>query len=199
MEFNMNGNNKDTNYRYKMPCFNVTIAGKGNGIYTIFNNINDISRTMNHPSDVIFRWIASVTGSNYIPTRDTLTGTHKSDDLQELILGYIKYLVMCPKCGIPETVPKVVGVKNNASLKLCCSACKNEAPVKSPNKTIDKGVDIIIKYLNAGGEWSTTKGTMVQTSKTEDYEQSDDNPNQTKPHSDVQSDPVDDYNPFDSM
>lgn len=194
----MNGNDKDTSYRYKMPCFNVTIAGKGNGVYTIFNNINDISRTMNHPTEVLFKWLAAVTGSNYIPSRDTITGTHKPDELKELILTYIKYIVMCPKCGIPETVPKVIGTKKNTSLILCCSACKNESSVKSPNKNIDKGIDIITKYLNNGGSWTTTKGTMVQTSsKIEHMEQSDEHSGQLNTKVDVQTEPIEEFNPFD--
>lgn len=170
MQINMNGNENDTSYRYKMPAFNVQVAGKGNGIYTIFNNINDISKVINHPVEVILKYIAAVTGSNYIQAKNTITGTHTSDELKQLILLYIKYLVMCPVCNIPETVPEVEGSKKNVKLKLCCSACKNVSIVKSPNKHIDKGNDIIIKYLNAGGAWKTTKGTMVQTSESKDLE-----------------------------
>ena len=53
---------------------------------------------------------------------------------------------------------------------MCCSACKNISSVTNPNKHIDKGIDIIIKYLKSGGTWKTTKGSMVQTSDTIDFE-----------------------------
>ena len=169
MSINMNGNDKDTSYRYTMPAFNVQVAGKGNGIYTIFNNINDISKAINHPSEIILKYIAAVTGSNYNQSKNTITGTHTPDELKQLILMYIKNLVMCQVCNNPETIPEVEGSKKNVKLKLCCSACKNVSNVTNSNKHIDKGIDIIIKYLNSGGTWKTTKGTMVQISDSSDF------------------------------
>ncbi len=165
MEINMNGNDNDTHYRYKMPAFEVQVAGKGNGIYTIFNNIDDISKAMNHPVEVILKYIAVVTGSNYIQAKNTITGSHTSAELKQHILQYIKHLVMCPACGIPETVPEIEGNKKNVTFKLCCSACKNTSEVICQNKHITKGIDIIVKYIKAGNEWKTTKGTMVQSNK----------------------------------
>lgn len=162
MSINMNGNTNDTNYRYTMSEFNVTIGGKGNGVYTIFNNVEDMCNSMNHPVSVVMSYIAAMTGSNYIVNRNTITGTHKTTELTTIILEYIKYLVMCPVCNIPETIPKIQGAKKNATIVLCCSACKNETPVKNINKRINKGIDIIIKYIKAGNTWETSKGTMVQ-------------------------------------
>jgi hypothetical protein len=106
-------------------------------------------------------YIAASTGSNYIASRNTITGTHNTEELTAIILEYIKQLVMCPVCNIPETIPKMQGTKKNASLILCCSACKNETPVKGVNKRITKGIDIILKYIKAGNVWTTSKGTMV--------------------------------------
>lgn len=167
MSINMNGNTNDINYRYTMDKFHVTIGGKGNGIYTVFNNIGDVCKSINHPIDVIMGYIAATTGSNYIAARNTITGTHKTDELTLIILEYIKHLVMCPKCNIPETIPKIQGTKKNAIIILSCSACKNESPIKSVNKRIDKGIDIILKYLKGGNTWTTSKGTMIQQSCTQ--------------------------------
>jgi translation initiation factor 2 beta subunit (eIF-2beta)/eIF-5 len=164
MSINMNGNTNDTNYRYTMSEFNVTIGGKGNGVYTMFNNIEDVCKSMNHPVDVVMSYIAAMTGSNYIAVRNTITGTHKTTELTTIILEYIKYLVMCPICNIPETIPKIKGAKKNATIVICCSACKNETPVKNVNKRIIKGIDIIIKYLKANNNWETSKDVMVQQS-----------------------------------
>lgn len=163
----MNGNVTDNNYRYTIDKPNVTICGKGNGIYTMFNNIDKICKSINHPKDILMGYIASVTCSNYNALRDTITGEHNTDDLILIILEYIKYLVMCPKCNIPETIPKIQGTKKNATIILCCSACKNESPVKNVNKRIDKGIDIIYKYLNKkDNTWIISKGLMVQQSDT---------------------------------
>lgn len=176
MEFNMNGNDKDSSYRYTVPEFKVNIAGRGNGIYTIFYNVDDISKKINHPSDIIFKYIASITGSNYIPERNTITGTHKPDELKEQLLTYIKYLVMCPKCNIPETIPQLTSTKKKSSIELFCSACKNVSPINIPNKNIDKGIDIIIKYLKSGKEWKTTKGNMVSIDSKSNEDSSDIDP-----------------------
>jgi translation initiation factor 2 beta subunit (eIF-2beta)/eIF-5 len=164
MVINMNGNTKDTNYRYTMDEPVITIGGQGNGVYTMFHNIGNICKSMNHPVEVVMSYIAAITGSNYIAARNTITGAHTSGIIIPIILGYIKYLVMCPKCKIPETIPKINGTKKNAIIILCCSACKNETPIKIINKRIDKGVDIIIKYLKSGNDWTTSKGTMVRQS-----------------------------------
>lgn len=160
MSINMNGNNNDDFYRYKMPSFQVKIGGRGNGIYTIFENIDKISKSINHPADVILKYIASVSGSNYIPDKCTITGAHTTDKLNEIIIQYIKCLVMCPLCNIPETVPTVSGTKKNVELKLKCSACNNESNVKYNNKNCEKGIDIIIKYIKAGGEWKLSKSMV---------------------------------------
>ena len=165
MEINMNGNDNDPTYRYRIPAFNVTIAGQGNGIYTVFKNIDDISKRMNHPKEVLMKYIASITGSNYNQSRDAITGSHTSNELKIIILQYIKFLVMCPECSIPETIPQIEGNKKNSTIKLCCFACKGENPIKQSNKQIDKGTDIIIKYLKAGSEWKICKGSMVSQRK----------------------------------
>lgn len=162
---NMNGNDNDTNYRYKMPVFKVTVAGKGNGVYTIFNNIDAISKAINHPSEVIMKYLAAVSGSSYIQARETITGPHDPTELKEFIMEYNRYLVFCSKCGIPETVPGLSGNKKNPKLEFSCSACKHTTEAKSINKRIDKGIDIICKYLKAGGEWKVHKGTCVSQAK----------------------------------
>ncbi len=158
---NMNGNKNDTNYRYTMPEFNITITGKSSGICTIINNINDISNSINHPPEVIMKYIASVTGSNYIQARESITGSHTIDELNDIIIEYIKYLVFCQRCFIPETIPCLSGSKKNIKLEFCCSGCKTTMFAQSPNKRIEKGVDIIIKYLKTDSEWKMKKGTIV--------------------------------------
>ena len=162
MSINMNGNMNDMNYRYKMPKVITKISGRGNGIYTIFTNIEDVCKSINHPIEVILSYIATITGSNCIFERNTITGTHNGEYVTELLLEYIKYLIMCPKCNIPETIPVLNGKKKNMYITLNCSACKNETMVESINKRINKGTDIIIKYLKSGHVWPVSKGTMVK-------------------------------------
>lgn len=189
MTFNMNGNNNDPNYRYTLPMFQVTIGGSGNGIYTIFTNIENISKQMNHPSEVILKYIASITGSSYIQERNTITGIHTAEGLENKILEYIKYLVICPKCGIPETKPELCGTKKNITINLRCFACKSISEVKGINKQISKGIDIIIKYIKSGGIWIISKGTTVkQINETLETPETNETPEASY-----------NYNPFDNI
>jgi translation initiation factor 2 beta subunit (eIF-2beta)/eIF-5 len=161
-KINMNGS-EDESYRYKMPGFDVSMGGAGNGRFTILNNIDNISRAVNHPVPVICRFITSITGSSYIEARKQITGTYTASELNRLIIEYIKSVVLCPKCGIPETIPSVVGSKKNANIKLSCSACKTESQLKPINKYADKAIDILIKYINSNGieKWTVSKGSIV--------------------------------------
>lgn len=173
MKINMNGSD-DPSYRYRMPGFEVVNGGGGNGRFTVLRNIDDISRSINHPVQVICKFIAGITGSNYIEARQELTGSHSASDLNKLILQYIKNLVLCPKCNIPETIPSVYGSKKNAGIEVTCSACKNKTQLSANNKYADKGIDIIVKYLNANNPWTITKGTIVMNETTNMSEKSDD-------------------------
>ena len=56
----------------------------------------------------------------------------------------------------------MVGNKKRAELFLACNACNNESPVVSTKKNIERGIDIIIKYLQAGNEWKIPKGSIVR-------------------------------------
>lgn len=162
---NMNGL-EDESYRYKMPSFIITQMGAGNGKYTQLNNIDNISSSINHPPHIICRYIASITGSSFTESTKQLTGWHDANTLNNLVIDYIKNLVLCPKCGIPETIPSVYGSKKNAGINLTCSACKTESKVIPKNKNVDKAIDIIVKYLVAGNTWTTTKGTLVEQENT---------------------------------
>jgi len=161
-KINMNGSD-DPSYRYKMPSFDIINGGNGNGRFTVLRNIEQISRAINHPVIVICKFIAGITGSNYIEARQELTGSHTISDLNKHIIQYIKNMVLCPKCNIPETIPSVYGTKKNAGIELTCSARTNKTPLVSNNKYADKGIDIIVKYLNAKNPWTITKGSIVMT------------------------------------
>lgn len=146
---NINGNFTDSNYRYKIPSFNITIGGKGNGIYTTFNNIDEISQILNHPTEILLSYLAKNTGTSYKKEKNQLTGTHTIDNIHTLILEYVKYLIMCPECNIPETIPII-----SSNLCLQCASCKYEKPVISANFRINHGINIISRYLSKHKSWT---------------------------------------------
>lgn len=43
---------EDPSYRYKMPCMQTKIEGKGNGIKTVLTNVVDVAASLNRDPQV---------------------------------------------------------------------------------------------------------------------------------------------------
>ena len=173
---NINGKT-DPHYRYKMQPISATIAGKGNGIFTIFNNLNDIAKHLNHPTTILLKFISIYFGSMANDDKMTITGGHKNDDLQKALQIYINRFIICPSCDVPETIPALIGSKKDINIELKCSACGKTSAVVCNNKIEEKGLDLIIKYLQKNTWTISHKGTMVTSSKIDKtYEEDIENP-----------------------
>ena len=156
---NINGKN-DSSYRYKMNPIKSSINGKGNGIFTTIHNLNDISTSLNHPSNLILKFLSYYFGSNL--NEYSLTGSYSQLQLQEAIQVYINKFVLCPSCSIPETIPILrKETKKNTLLDLKCSACGKISEVKSNNKIEDKMKELIIKYIEKYNWQISNNGNMV--------------------------------------
>jgi translation initiation factor 2 beta subunit (eIF-2beta)/eIF-5 len=154
---NINGCEDDF-YRYKMEIIQITNGGYGNGQFTIIKNMKRIEKDLNTPSEVLFKYLAYTLGSSYNNKKDSLTGTYTQDNIQLKIYDYINNFVICVYCGIPELTYYII-IKKKIECK--CSACGKINILKSHNKNITKGHDLISKYLESGKKWIKTKGTMV--------------------------------------
>lgn len=77
---NINGDNNDFNYRYKMPIFNFKIEGKGNGIKTLILNLKDICEAIYRNPSFIIKWFSKKLGTftqiNEKTNRFILNETH---------------------------------------------------------------------------------------------------------------------------
>lgn len=158
MSININGLNDDF-YRYKMDKMIITLGGNGNGLYTTINNIESISKSINTPSIIVLKYIASNLGSNYNENKKKFSGHHKIDILQNILYQYINTFVLCNNCNIPELSYKIE-IPNT----MCnCSACGNSININTiVNNKIDlKVVDLINKYLEKEKKWIQIKGNMV--------------------------------------
>lgn len=154
---NINGSN-DYNYRYKMAPINVKLGGYGNGMFTTINNMEEITDAINTPSEIIYKYFASVLGSSYNEKKNTLTGHHTNKKLQEILYEYINSFVLCPLCGIPELTYSLIKISSkNFDLTCMCTACGNNNIIKIKNKQDSKCIDLIIKYLKEK-EWVKIKG-----------------------------------------
>jgi translation initiation factor 5 len=168
---NINGNSSDINYRYKMEKISLTNCGYGNGLYTIINNMDNIGKSINTPSEILYKYLASILGSAFNDKKKSLTGMHSVETIQQHIYDYINKFVICPNCNIPELMYKIENKKVCSSCSACCK-----------NNTIkyNKVLDLIEKYLIKNKEWIQTKGSMVEQ-KHEQHEPENE---------------TDDFNPF---
>lgn len=160
MSININRESDDPFYRYKMPDVKVRQAGKGNGCYTFIDNIEDICRAINTPSNILLNYIARNLGSNLNEKKVTITGHYTYEQILNTIYDYIDYFVLCHKCSIPELTPEIEGSKKKKKLFYSCSACGTKYDVYSDTKSILKTIDSIIKYYSIN-EFVPSKGTMV--------------------------------------
>lgn len=158
---NINGKT-DPSYRYKMNPIKFTINGKGNGIFTIIHNLNDIGKSINHPENLLLKFLSTYFGSISNEEKCSITGSYTDVQLQNAIQIYINRFVLCPACCIPETIPILrKESKKNILLDLKCSACGKTSEVKTNNKTEDKIKDLIIKHIEKYDWQLSNKGNMV--------------------------------------
>lgn len=153
---NINGCD-DNFYRYKMDVVQITNGGCGNGQFTIIKNMKKIEKDINTPSEILFKYLAFTLGSSYNNKKDSLTGTYTQNNIQLKIYDYINHFVICVYCGIPELT--YILIKKNTECR--CAACGQINKINYKNKNIEKGNDLIFKYLDSGKLWIKTKGNMV--------------------------------------
>jgi len=190
---NINGK-VDENYRYKMPAIKSTTAGKGNGVYTIFQNLQDVGKYLNQPPIILLKYLSTFNGSMANDEKMTITGGYSTEELQKALQVYINRFVICPKCGVPETLPQLKKEgKKNITLELKCSSCGTVSCVGCTSKIETKTADLIIKYLDKN-EWCVSnKGTMVKQD-TKSNSSVESNEDQVESNEDEEDE--NEYNPF---
>ena len=122
----------DPHYRYKMPALEIRIAGSGNGIKTILDNLNTISKSLKRPPELILKYIGIEKSAQTKIKNDEfiINGEFLLKDLQNLIDKFIDSFVLCNKCKNPET---------NFSLKKKmirkkCAACGEKTMANNNHK-----------------------------------------------------------------
>ena len=135
---NIGGEESDEFYRYKMPKINIQITGKGNGIQTVLTNIRDIANAIEHPLEVITKYLSYSLGSNYNSEKNFLTGKHQVEDIQKYIIEYINTFVLCDSCKNPETIFSIEGKKKNIQLFIQCASCGYRTKIMTGGKKEEK-------------------------------------------------------------
>ena len=128
--FNVDRNNPDTFYRYKMPKVETKYEGRGNGTKTVIVNMEALGKALNRPNELIHKSFGLGLGTQ--ARRDKIghgryiiNGIHTSERLHEVLDALvIKNLVLCSNCSNPETELHVSKTKN---IYMGCRACGSKS------------------------------------------------------------------------
>lgn len=123
---NINRQTNDMFYRYKMPKLIAKVEGTGNGIKTVLVNVTPIAKALNRPPSYVTKFFGCELGAQtqmYAKDdRYIVNGAHDCEKLQNLLDGFIKRFVLCPKCENPETKLSV-RKRNGGEIHQVCVAC----------------------------------------------------------------------------
>ena len=123
---NINRQTNDMFYRYKMPKLIAKVEGTGNGIKTVLVNVTPIAKALSRPSSYVTKFFGCELGAQtqMYPKDDRyiVNGAHDCEKLQNLLDGFIKRFVLCPKCENPETKLSV-RKRSGGEIHQVCVAC----------------------------------------------------------------------------
>lgn len=142
---------EDFSYRYKMPTVVGKIEGKGNGIKTVIVNIGDLATALNRDPQEVNKFFGCEMGAQTTFNEDTMkaivNGAHTDPKLQDCVHKYVEKFVLCPNCGLPETVYSIkqgciwhkcaaCGAKEMVDMnhKLCTFILSQEKKLKDKKK-----------------------------------------------------------------
>lgn len=157
MTLNIDRENVDAFYRYKMEAIQAKCEGRGNGTKTVLTNLENIGRDIAHDVNLVFSFIRAslgVQGTNK-KGRFIITGHHDQLVLQGLIFDFIDEFVLCRTCRNPET--HLSCATKTALLRQDCKACGSNIPLQSRHKFFEK----ICRFYLSKNEYETKPKEMT--------------------------------------
>ena len=148
-------NSKDEKQRYKMPTILTKTESGGNGVKTIFPNIEEVSRAIFREPEVLHKFFGYELGAQatYIAKENKylVMGEFPTEIIQNKVFTFIEKFVLCSKCRCPET--DVESGNKGKSVVLRCRACGtgNVAPVN------EKMTPLLLKFAVKHSESNTTR------------------------------------------
>ncbi|KAK7207421.1 domain found in IF2B/IF5-domain-containing protein [Myxozyma melibiosi] len=169
MSVNIQRDNHDPFYRYKMPLIVSKIEGRGNGIKTVIVNNADVARALARPPMYVTKFfgleLGAQTSINETTDRYMVNGAHDAPKLQDLLDVFINKFVLCTSCRNPET--DLVITKDQMIYK-DCKACGKRSPIDIRHKL----AGVIVK--NPPSSSSSKKGTASAIKKSKKNKSGDD-------------------------
>ena len=152
--------NKFTDYRYQMKKLEINHSGKGKNKITTIINLNEVSKDIGHPPDILIKALAGK-GSRYDSEKKFIKGTISYDEIEKRLYDYILNFVLChnkpqillksedkknnkEKCLKPET--ELYLDKNNLISK--CNVCSGHTPITSNDKLKKSIINDMIKFIS---------------------------------------------------
>jgi translation initiation factor 5 len=145
MELNINRENNDPFYRYKMEKISITFEGKGK--QTKLNNLINISKNINIPVSIILKYLGKSFSIQSNESSLSLNGHLKESNIQEKIYEMIDFFVLCKKCNIPEISYEL----DKKNIKCSCSACGSNYNLESNKKLESKVIEFMKIYIAKNG------------------------------------------------
>lgn len=125
---------EDPEYRYKMPCIQGKVEGRGNGIKTAIPNMTQVALSLHRDPGEVTKFFGCELGAQTTWSPDTeraiVNGAHTTSDLQSKIFIYIEEFVLCPNCRLPETNYSV----KNGAIYHKCGACGAKEMINMQHK-----------------------------------------------------------------
>merc|ERR1712080_794361 len=147
---NIDQENEDNYYRYKMPPIQIKVEGKAGNPFTIIENLSDISNSLKRSTTIILKFFSSELGTKAITEKQAsekntkdfnrfkLVGRFNREDLQDKLYSFINNYVLCERCRNPETFFN----KQKKVLNRVCFACGHKTNTKGKlSQSIIKNID----------------------------------------------------------
>jgi translation initiation factor 5 len=132
-QVNIDPNNSDASYRYKMPSLQTKIKGRGNGIQTVVINIHEVSRALRVLPAYPTKFFGLELGAQSTCKENCaiINGAHSVQTLSKLLNKYIEIFVLCPTCKLPETT---ISISSKDAIEMDCAACGYNGLLKTAHK-----------------------------------------------------------------
>lgn len=128
----------DMFYRYRMPSIIVKIEGSGNGIKTVFPNIEDVCDAISRPLEVVMKYLQEEIGAQRTmkksneATKCFVMGRFDQERIQKVVDKFVESFVLCEKCRSPETTLSADVVTQ--TVFSTCDACGKRLKLKGAKK-----------------------------------------------------------------
>lgn len=117
----------DTNYRYKISVIEITHLIKKGTKITVLTNMDKFSKELIFDKNLLIRILGKKlsckSGIDKTTNNYYLQGEFSSQQIKEILYGFIKDYLLCSTCDKPEVEIKC----KNDKIKQKCKACGNNS------------------------------------------------------------------------